>query len=219
MGQSRETFRRQGRLTKTAEYVTLGADPSGAVSARCIQYRRRDVTSCRQAVSLLADGNHVAFDLHGMRAYGISGGAQRVLVAGHRRCADADRYVYSHRKHQLRARAARDAGRLSAASERRRAAAARRLSSGGVFLRRHLDQWRASRTFLGAPATDDVVDPQRNTRQLADKLGAAGVAVTLKSYPRASHFTLLGAFARPLRTLEPVLADVVAFVHADAVKP
>ena len=77
----------------------------------------------------------------------------------------------------------------------------------------------ASRTFLGAPATDDVVDPQRNTRQLADKLGAAGVAVTLKSYPRASHFTLLGAFARPLRTLEPVLADVVAFVHADAVKP
>jgi acetyl esterase/lipase len=71
----------------------------------------------------------------------------------------------------------------------------------------------APRTFLGAPADDDVVDPVRNTRQLADKLRAAGVPVTLRIYPRASHYTLIGAFSRPLRTLEPVLEDVVAFVR------
>jgi acetyl esterase/lipase len=73
----------------------------------------------------------------------------------------------------------------------------------------------APRTFLGAPATDNVVDPARNTKQLADKLRAAGVSVTLSTYLRASHYTLIGAFARPLRTLEPVLEDVVAFVHGD----
>ena len=42
---------------------------------------------------------------------------------------------------------------------------------------------------------------------------AAGVPVTLNMYPRASHYTLIGAFARPLRTLEPVLEDVAAFVR------
>jgi acetyl esterase/lipase len=73
----------------------------------------------------------------------------------------------------------------------------------------------APRTFLGAPATDNVVNPERNTRQLADKLRAAGVSVTLRIYPGASHFTLIGAFARPLRSLEPVLADVVRFVRGD----
>ena len=73
----------------------------------------------------------------------------------------------------------------------------------------------APRTFLGAPEKDDVVNPERNTRQLADKLGAAGVNVTLRIYPRTSHVSLLGAFARPLRTLEPVLEDVAAFVRGD----
>ena len=73
----------------------------------------------------------------------------------------------------------------------------------------------APRTFLGAPAADAVVDPERNTKQLAAKLRAAGVSVTLRNYPRASHYTLIGAFARPLRTLEPVLEDVVAFVRND----
>lgn len=71
----------------------------------------------------------------------------------------------------------------------------------------------APRTFLGTAATDEVVNPERNTKQLADKLRAAGVPVTLRVYPRASHYTLIGAFARPLRTMEPVLADVVKFVR------
>ncbi len=74
----------------------------------------------------------------------------------------------------------------------------------------------APRTFLGVPASDTVVNPERNTKQLADKLRAAGVPVTLRIYSRASHFTLIGAFARPLRTLEPVLGDVVAFVRGDS---
>jgi len=73
----------------------------------------------------------------------------------------------------------------------------------------------APRTFLGAPLNDHTVNPQRNTRQLADKLRSAGAAVTLKIYDRPSHVTLIGAFARPLRGLAPVLDDVVAFVRAD----
>ena len=73
----------------------------------------------------------------------------------------------------------------------------------------------APRTFLGAAVDDDVVNPERNTRQLAQKLGAAGVPVTLKTYARTNHITLIGAFARPLRWLAPVLEDVVAFVQAE----
>ena len=71
----------------------------------------------------------------------------------------------------------------------------------------------APRTFLGAATDDDVVNPERNTRQLATRLGAAGVRITLKMYARAGHVTLIGAFARPLRVIAPVLDDVAAFVH------
>ena len=74
----------------------------------------------------------------------------------------------------------------------------------------------APRTFLGAAASDDVVNPERNSRQMAAKLSAAGVEVTLRMYPRANHYTLIGAFARPLRGFGPVLDDVVAFVCGDA---
>ena len=73
----------------------------------------------------------------------------------------------------------------------------------------------APRTFLGAAATDALVNPERNTKQLAEKLSAAGVPVTLKIYPRVSHSTLIGVFARPLRSVEPVLKDVVKFVSED----
>ncbi|MEO7726380.1 MAG: alpha/beta hydrolase [Burkholderiales bacterium] len=73
----------------------------------------------------------------------------------------------------------------------------------------------APRAFLGAPEKDRVVSPTRSTQQLADKLRAAGVPVTLKSYPRASHYTMIGVFAPPLRSLEPVLDDVVAFVRGE----
>ena len=71
----------------------------------------------------------------------------------------------------------------------------------------------APRTFLGAAASDNLVDPERSTKQLAEKLHGAGVPVTLRIYGRANHYTLIAAFARPLRGLDPVLDDVVAFVR------
>ncbi len=68
------------------------------------------------------------------------------------------------------------------------------------------------RSFLGAATTDTLVNPERNTRQLADKLAAAGVGVTQRFYDKVDHITLIGAFAWPLRPLAPVLEDVAAFV-------
>jgi len=72
----------------------------------------------------------------------------------------------------------------------------------------------APRSFLAAAENDKLVNPQRNTRQLAAKLQAVGVPVTLKLYPRASHTTLIGAFAWPLRWIAPVLEDVQLFIQA-----
>ncbi len=71
----------------------------------------------------------------------------------------------------------------------------------------------APRTFVAAPEKDALVSPERSTQQLARKLSAAGVPVTVKSYPRASHITIIGAFAWPLRLIAPVLDDVVAFIQ------
>lgn len=73
---------------------------------------------------------------------------------------------------------------------------------------------QAPRTFLGAAPQDPVVDPERNTRQLAAKLRGFGVATTLRLYPGTSHMTLIGAFATPLRWLAPLLDDVVRFITA-----
>ena len=72
----------------------------------------------------------------------------------------------------------------------------------------------APRTFLAAPAKDTVVNPERSTQQLAEKLAAAGALVELRSYERARHVTLIGAFAWPLRFIAPVLDDVVAFIES-----
>lgn len=72
----------------------------------------------------------------------------------------------------------------------------------------------APRSFLAAAVDDKLVNPQRNTVQLAEKLQAAGVPVSLKLYPRANHITLIGAFAWPLRWIAPVLDDVLAFIEA-----
>lgn len=67
-------------------------------------------------------------------------------------------------------------------------------------------------SFLAAATTDTLVNPERNTRQLAAALTAAGVPVTLRFYDRVDHATLIGAFAWPLRAIAPVLDDVAAFV-------
>jgi acetyl esterase/lipase len=70
----------------------------------------------------------------------------------------------------------------------------------------------AIRSFLGAAAEDSLVDPQRNTVQLARRLEAHGTNVSLRLYERVNHVTLAGALARPLRFLAPVLDDVEAFI-------
>ena len=71
---------------------------------------------------------------------------------------------------------------------------------------------RAAPTFLGAPLYDKVVNPTRSTQALAAKLMAAGTPVALRMYNDASHVTLVGAFAPPLRWVAPVLDDVIAFI-------
>ncbi len=70
----------------------------------------------------------------------------------------------------------------------------------------------APRSFLAATRNDALVNPQRNTVQLARKLQAAGVPVTHKLYESGSHATLIGAFAWPLRWIAPVLDDVTDFI-------
>lgn len=67
-------------------------------------------------------------------------------------------------------------------------------------------------TFLGAAPEDDLINPERNTKQMASRLQSSGVPVTVQFYQRTNHITLIGAFATPLRFLGPVLDDVVAFV-------
>ncbi|GAP37321.1 esterase/lipase/thioesterase family protein [Piscinibacter sakaiensis] len=73
---------------------------------------------------------------------------------------------------------------------------------------------QAPPAFLAVAPDDRVVDPVRNTGHLADRLQAAGVPVRLARYPRTNHATLVGAYARPLRWLAPVLDDTLAFIDA-----
>ncbi len=70
------------------------------------------------------------------------------------------------------------------------------------------------RVFLGAAVKDSLIDPQRNTVGLADKLKAARVPVTLRLYDGVSHISLVASLARPLRFLAPTLEDVLAFIGA-----
>ncbi|URI08046.1 alpha/beta hydrolase [Aquincola tertiaricarbonis] len=71
----------------------------------------------------------------------------------------------------------------------------------------------APRSFIGAARKDDLVDPQRNSVALAQRLQGLGVPVTLRLYDRVNHATLAGALGAPLRWLAPVLNDVASFVE------
>lgn len=68
--------------------------------------------------------------------------------------------------------------------------------------------------LLMASNDDTLVNPQRNTGGLANKLRAAGVPVQEFYFARTSHGTLVAALARPLRGLAPVLDRVSDFVGA-----
>ncbi|ROL71470.1 esterase [Pseudomonas chlororaphis] len=68
--------------------------------------------------------------------------------------------------------------------------------------------------LLMASNDDTLVNPQRNTGGLANKLRAAGVPVQEFYFSRTGHGTLVAALARPLRGLAPVLDRVSDFVGA-----
>jgi acetyl esterase/lipase len=72
----------------------------------------------------------------------------------------------------------------------------------------------APRTFLGAAKEDNLVNPQRNSVGLHDRLKAAGAPVTLQMYDKVNHITLVAALGAPFRWLGPVLDDVVLFVNS-----
>jgi acetyl esterase/lipase len=62
---------------------------------------------------------------------------------------------------------------------------------------------------------DDTVRP-KNSRNLASALGALGVGVTLKLYPKVSHADTVAALTTLLRSRAPTLADVTAFIESQA---
>jgi acetyl esterase/lipase len=70
------------------------------------------------------------------------------------------------------------------------------------------------RALLLAPAEDRLVNPQRSTVALAQRLKASGVAVQSELFDSVSHVTLLAAMATVLRGRAPVLERVQAFVKA-----
>ena len=71
----------------------------------------------------------------------------------------------------------------------------------------------APRTLLIAATKDKLVNPVRNTGQMAAKLRAAGVPVETREFDDLSHITLIGAVAKPLQWLGgPVLPPVLAFL-------
>jgi acetyl esterase/lipase len=61
---------------------------------------------------------------------------------------------------------------------------------------------------------DETVWP-RNSRNLAAALGASGVPVTLKLYPKLVHADTVAALSLPARGRAPTLADIAAFVGRD----
>lgn len=65
--------------------------------------------------------------------------------------------------------------------------------------------------FLLLTGTSDRTVAPRNSRSLARRLAAAGVAAEIKEYPGIGHIGLLLALARPLRWRAPVLDDIETF--------
>lgn len=77
---------------------------------------------------------------------------------------------------------------------------------------------KAPRTLLLAARNDKVVDTQRNTVALANRLRAAGTDVDMRIFDRLGHATTVAALARPLDWLAPVLQTVVAFVRSESLR-
>lgn len=68
-------------------------------------------------------------------------------------------------------------------------------------------------TLLMAATRDKLVNPQRNTQQMAARLRAAGVPVQTREFDNLGHMTLIGAVAGPLEWLGgPVLPPLLDFL-------
>lgn len=78
---------------------------------------------------------------------------------------------------------------------------------------RHVSK-QAPRTFLGVAKKDKLVDPERNSAQLAASLQKAGVPVEFNRYDHVGHVSLAVSFAQPFRWLSPALREVSSFVKA-----
>lgn len=66
--------------------------------------------------------------------------------------------------------------------------------------------------LLMAATPDKLVDPQRNTGQLTEKLRSAGTAVETHYYESLHHLTIIVVMADPLQWWEPVVDQVQEFV-------
>ncbi|HSV54688.1 MAG TPA: alpha/beta hydrolase [Burkholderiaceae bacterium] len=71
---------------------------------------------------------------------------------------------------------------------------------------------KAPRALLLGASTDDLVNPQRNTVGLAQRLTALGASATVQLFGGVSHTTILASMARPLNWLAPVLPEVLGFL-------
>ena len=68
--------------------------------------------------------------------------------------------------------------------------------------------------LLLAPVNDSLVDPQRNTVAMAQRLKASGVRVESALFDGVSHVSLLATMAQVLRGRAPVLERVSGFVQS-----
>jgi acetyl esterase/lipase len=69
--------------------------------------------------------------------------------------------------------------------------------------------------LLLAPVQDSVVNTQRSTVGMAQRLKSSGVRVESELYETVSHVTIVAAMASVLRSRAPVLERVTAFVKAN----
>jgi acetyl esterase/lipase len=76
-------------------------------------------------------------------------------------------------------------------------------------------QRHTPRAFLGAAHNDHLVNPVRNTEQMAARLKAAGAPVQMKLYEGVDHVTLVASMAWSLRWMSTVLDDVSSFMQHD----
>jgi acetyl esterase/lipase len=81
-----------------------------------------------------------------------------------------------------------------------------------LFYAKQPDPAAPARVLLIAAREDKLVDPQRNTVGLGQALVNRGEDVQVTLLDGVGHATLIGAMARPLRGLAPVLAQVRQFV-------